>query len=74
MAIRSMKARELLRILARIGYSIDRREGSHRFMSHASRPRIVVAVHESREVPKATVRKILQKDVGLTDDEVDQFT
>lgn len=65
-----MKARELFRLLERIGYSTLRQTGSHRRMIHPSKPPLTFAFHDGDEVGPALVRRILMSQAGLTDDEV----
>ena len=63
----SMKSSDLLRILAYLGYIEDRRAGSHRRLKANGRPDLTVAFHDGQTVPPGLVRKILAKDVGLSE-------
>lgn len=67
----SMKWRSLRRVLERapLGYEVVRREGSHCTMKAEGRPTIHVAGHDGQTFPPGLVRKILVKDVGLSEDE-----
>ena len=68
----SMKARDLLRVLARepLCYQVDRRSGSHmRLTSDRGYGDLLFAFHDRDTVSPQLVRKILVKDVGLTVDE-----
>ncbi len=68
-----MKARELRRLLERdpLNYSCERRGGSHvRLTSEAGYPPLTFAFHDGQTVPPGLVRKILMKDVGLSEEEV----
>jgi predicted RNA binding protein YcfA (HicA-like mRNA interferase family) len=68
----SMKARELLGILARqpLGYRPARRTGSHvSLVSPSGYPPLTFAFHDRDTIPPGLVRKILIKDVGLTEEE-----
>jgi predicted RNA binding protein YcfA (HicA-like mRNA interferase family) len=69
--LRSMKARELVRILEGLGYESTRQSGSHRRMTAEGRPPLTFAFHDSQTLPKGVVRKVLRRDVGLTDEEID---
>lgn len=64
----SMKARKLLAILTRqpLDYRIVRTQGSHRTLVSEEYPRLLFAFHDHRTIPPGLVRKILEKDVGLT--------
>jgi predicted RNA binding protein YcfA (HicA-like mRNA interferase family) len=69
-AFRSLKARELYRLLEReLGYQVTRQTGSHRTMEASGRPTLHLAFHDGQSIPPGLVRKILVKDVGLSGDE-----
>jgi len=63
----SKGAGQMLRILKKIGYRVSRQEGSHRVMTCPQRPDILFSYHGNVTVPPGVVRKILVKDVGLTE-------
>jgi predicted RNA binding protein YcfA (HicA-like mRNA interferase family) len=67
----SMKARELLAVLTRppLGYEIARQRGSHRRLKAPGRPPITFAYHDRATVGPAAVRKVLCRDVGLSEEE-----
>lgn len=66
----SMKGADLLRLLQRsLGYEIVRQRGSHRTLTAPGRPRLVFAFHDRQSIPPGMVRKILVRDVGLSEDE-----
>jgi predicted RNA binding protein YcfA (HicA-like mRNA interferase family) len=67
---RSMKAQELFRLLEReLDYAVSRRTGSHRTMEADGRPRLTFAFHDRQTLSPGLVKKILVKDVGLSEDE-----
>lgn len=68
----SLKARQLLAILERepLAYECVRQRGSHRrLVSRNSHPPLTFSFHDRVTIPPGLVRKILVKDVGLTEDE-----
>jgi predicted RNA binding protein YcfA (HicA-like mRNA interferase family) len=68
----SMKARALLAILHRepLRYVVDRRSGSHATLkSLAGYPDLHLAFHDNQTLPPGLVRKILVKDVLLSEAE-----
>jgi predicted RNA binding protein YcfA (HicA-like mRNA interferase family) len=68
----SLKARELFRVLERspLHYRTTRQKGSHRRMeSDQGKPDLVLAFHDNQTLPPGLVRKILVKDVGLSESE-----
>jgi hypothetical protein len=69
-----MRGRELYRHLARspLSYVEDpgrSREGSHKTLVSDLYPTLYLAFHDSQEVPPGLVRKILTRDVGLSEEE-----
>jgi predicted RNA binding protein YcfA (HicA-like mRNA interferase family) len=68
-----MKAKDLLALLERkpLLYSTVRVNGSHRRLeSGAGYPPLTFAFHSTMTIAPGLLRKILTKDVGLTDDQV----
>lgn len=68
----SIKARRLLAVLMRepLCYEVDRREGSHRTLKSArGYPELRFSFHDRVSLAPGMVRKILIKDVGLSEDE-----
>jgi predicted RNA binding protein YcfA (HicA-like mRNA interferase family) len=66
----SMDARRLLRVLMRepLAYRVLRQNGSHRWLvSDAGYPAFTFAYHDRRTVSGLAVRKVLMRDVGLTE-------
>ena len=67
----SMKAKDFLALLMRkqLGYQVIRQSGtSHRIMESTNGfPRLVVSFHDRQTIPPGLVRKILMKDIGLTE-------
>ena len=67
----SLKARRLFRILqtAPLSYRVVRQRGSHRRLEAVGRPPLTFSFHDGRTIPPATVKRILCKQVGLSEDE-----
>ena len=65
----SLKARDVLRVLLKIGFYIHHQRGSHARLFHERRPdlRVTLPVH-NRTLPEKTLRAIL-KQADLTDDQ-----
>jgi len=66
-----MKWPQLRRILESepLSYRIIRQTGSHRTMEAVGRPILHLSFHDHQEIPGGLVRKILVRDVGLSDAE-----
>ena len=67
--MRSLKCREVVRILEKAGFTVVRFNGSHHIMAHDGHPNTVsVPVHGGRDIKAGTLRGII-KLAGLTRDE-----
>jgi predicted RNA binding protein YcfA (HicA-like mRNA interferase family) len=67
----SIKGRKLLRALARepLSYEVVRQRGSHRQPRSPNHPPLRFSFHDSATIPPGLVRKILTKDIGLSEEE-----
>jgi predicted RNA binding protein YcfA (HicA-like mRNA interferase family) len=65
----SLKAKDLFAILARqpLAYRVVRQSGSHRRLESPTYPPLTFSFHDADTLPAGVVRKILCKDVGLTE-------
>ncbi|HMC20386.1 MAG TPA: type II toxin-antitoxin system HicA family toxin [Thermoanaerobaculia bacterium] len=62
-------AREVIAILRRHGFEIDRQSGSHAILIHKSGRRVTVPVHSGRTIGKGLLRSIMN-DAGLTPEDL----
>lgn len=69
----ALKAREVLRLLARVGYQQDRQRGSHRKLVADGRLPIGFAFHDKDEVPPRALRRMLVERAGLTGEEIEDL-
>lgn len=73
----SLKARQLLAILERepLAYRVLRQTGSHkRLVSDKDYPPLTFSFHDGATVAPGLVRKILVKDVGLSEADAYELT
>jgi predicted RNA binding protein YcfA (HicA-like mRNA interferase family) len=61
----SCTAREVISILAKHGFSLDRQSGSHAVFIHPDGRRTTVPIHGKRDLGKGLLRQIM-KDAELT--------
>lgn len=66
----SMKSSDLMSILDSLGYQLIRRSGSHRRLVCQGRTPLTFSFHDGVTIPPGLVKKILKKDVGLSDEEI----
>ena len=67
----ALKAPEVRRLLARIGYKQERQRGSHRKLVAPGRRTIFFAFHDNATVPPQALRHMLVNQAGLTDREIE---
>jgi len=66
-----VSGRELIRILAKIGFVLDRQKGSHMIL-YRSDPITTLSVPDHRELDRGTLRSILRQ-AGLSTEEFQQL-
>ena len=65
-----MTADELVRIVRRLGFELDRQKGSHAvYRRESDRARVVIAMHPGRAIPPKTLAAILD-DLGISVEEL----
>jgi predicted RNA binding protein YcfA (HicA-like mRNA interferase family) len=64
-----LKPREVIAILARLGFAEVRQRGSHKQFRHADGRATTVPFHAGRDISPILLRQIA-KDIGLTIDEL----
>ena len=61
---------DLIRALTKLGFFEHRQRGtSHLVMKHSDGRRVIIAVHQGRDIPKGTLSGIL-KDIGVTSEQL----
>ena len=65
-----MKGSQVLRLLKKVGYTVDRQRGSHRKLVADNRPPLVFGWHDNADVSPQALKNLLVKQVGLTDEEI----
>jgi predicted RNA binding protein YcfA (HicA-like mRNA interferase family) len=57
-----MKYRDLIKMLAKDGWSLDHTTGSHKQFRHPEKPgTVTVAGHANEDVPKGTLNAVLKQ-------------
>ena len=66
----SLKAKDVVRILKKLGFEEDRQKGSHLILiNNFSHKRTVVPMHSGKDIRKSLLKKIIVEDAGITIDE-----
>lgn len=61
-----LKAKELAKILGKLGFQLLRQEGSHMFFRHPDGRTTVVPNHPGDEIDRSLLNKIVRKDLQIT--------
>jgi predicted RNA binding protein YcfA (HicA-like mRNA interferase family) len=67
-----ISAREMSKILRRLGFQRIRQRGSHAFFRHPDGRATVVPMHKGRDLPRGTIRNIV-KDIDITVEEYERL-
>ena len=67
-----VKARELIKILKKIGFVERRQKGSHLFLSHQDGRTTVIPVHPSKSIGIGLLRSIL-RDIKLSPEDFEKL-
>ena len=62
-------ARELIKVLSKIGFRIIRQSGSHVFLRHTDGRTTVIPNHPGEKIDRGLLNKILRKDIQILRDE-----
>lgn len=63
----SLKSREVISVLGKLGFKKDRSRGSHFILYNSStKKRTVVPIHPGKDIKKPLLKKIIEEDVGIT--------
>ena len=64
-----LKAKQLARILEKLGFQFLRQQGSHMFFQHPDGRTTVVPNHPGEQIDRGLLNKIIRKDVQITREE-----
>jgi predicted RNA binding protein YcfA (HicA-like mRNA interferase family) len=64
-----LKAKELARILEKMGFQLLRQEGSHMFFRHSDGRTTLIPNHPGEEIDRGLLNKIIRKDLQITREE-----
>lgn len=67
-----LKPKELLKVLERAGFEIDRIKGSHHVLYHRETKKMVVVPFHKKELPKGTMHAILRS-AEISSEELDRL-
>ena len=59
-------AKELIKILLKVGFELKRQKGSHTFFKHKDGRTTVVPDHGSEQIDRGLLHKIIRQDLMMT--------
>lgn len=59
-------AKELIKILLKVGFELKRQKGSHKFFKHKDGRTTVVPDHGSEQIDRGLLHKIIRQDLMMT--------
>lgn len=65
MSLRPLAAKDVIKILVKIGFVVKRQRGSHVFLKHPDGRAIVIPIHPGEEMGRGLLSKII-KEAKLT--------
>ncbi len=65
----SLKAKEMVKILEKLGFQLLRQKGSHMFFRHPDGRTTLIPNHPSEEIDRGLLNKIIKKDLQLEREE-----
>jgi len=66
----SLKSREVISVLKKLGFQQDRSRGSHLVLYNPfTKKRTVIPIHKGKDIKKPLLRKIIEEDAGITIEE-----
>ncbi|MAG91060.1 hypothetical protein CMO83_00115 [Candidatus Woesearchaeota archaeon] len=64
-----LEAREIVKVLKKLGFELKRQEGSHMFFAHTDGRTTVIPNHPGEEVDRGLLNKIVKHDLQITREE-----
>lgn len=68
-----ISAKELARVLEKMGFKLIRQEGSHMFFRHDDGRTTIVPSHSGEDIGTGLLLKIIKKDLQISREEFEKF-
>jgi len=68
-----MSAKEIIKILEKMGFNVLRQEGSHMFLKHEDGRTTVIPNHPGENIDRGLLNKILKKDIQISRKEFEKY-
>ena len=60
----SVKAKDFIKVVEKLGFYFDRQKGSHSIYKHNDGRRVVIPIHSGKDIKQGTLTGMIQ-DVGI---------
>ncbi|MDB9535229.1 type II toxin-antitoxin system HicA family toxin [Dolichospermum planctonicum CS-1226] len=60
----SVKAKDFIKVVEKLGFYFDRQKGSHAIYKHNDGRRVVIPIHSGKDIKQGTLTGMIQ-DVGI---------
>lgn len=60
----SVKAKNFIKVIEKLGFSLDRQKGSHAIYKNIHGTRVVVPIHSGKDIKQGTLMGMIQ-DIGI---------
>lgn len=64
-----LTAKELIKVLLRLGFELKRQKGSHKFFQHNDGRTTVIPDHGSEQIDRGLLNKIIKQDLMMSIDD-----
>ena len=64
-----ISANELIKVLDKLGFKLQRQRGSHMFFSHPDGRTTIVPNHPGEEIDRGLLNKIIKRDIQISREE-----
>ncbi|HLD12417.1 MAG TPA: type II toxin-antitoxin system HicA family toxin [Candidatus Nanoarchaeia archaeon] len=64
-----LNAKELTKILEKLGFTCKRQQGSHMFFEHPNGRTTIIPNHGGEEIDRGLLNKIIKRDLNITREE-----
>lgn len=68
-----LSAKDVVKILVKLGFKKIRQEGSHMFFKHNDGRTTVIPNHPGEKLDRGLLNKIIKKDLGMTREEFEEL-
>jgi predicted RNA binding protein YcfA (HicA-like mRNA interferase family) len=69
-----LSAKEVIRILNKLGFKFIRQEGSHMFFEHADGRTTVIPNHPGQDIGRGLLNKIIKHDLQISREEFEKLS